>query len=565
MNCPAPRLRHTAALRRRARGAVSVLTAVFAATIGLAVLISVDIGNLFYSQRALQRTADLAAAAAVQRLDLASATPSPAQLSVQQNGLTVDGTNVTLAVVPGVWDFSTGTAPTYFTPQAAVDGNTNAAQVTVTQNVPYFFMVGSRQLQATAIAKNIPVLSFSLGSGLVGVNGGVLNQLLGPLLGNSGPLNLSLVSYQGLASANITVGQLMAQLGVGTVQELLSTQISVGRFYTAVLTAAGQQSLITAMPLGATVSGTTISVGDNSSTGGASGVLALLAAIGNDPAAVNAQLNALDLLTTAAQIANSKNAAQISVPLSIPGLTSVTLNMSIIQPPVIAIGQPGKNAQGQWRTQAHTAQIRLGLNVSLAGVTLANSGLLGAIIGPLSVPIGVSVAGANAHAVDASCTIPRANASADLSGSISPLSTCIANGADSISGPLSCGSPATVASVLGLVNVTLYEPLSPTAAVPFGSDTPFSGLTMSAGQTQRVTATGGIFTALLSSTNLQVGTSLLGIGVSLNVGAITSALGTIGNILDSVLAPALEALGIQIGYADIKLLSLDCDAVELVY
>lgn len=536
------------------------MTATFIATVGLAVLVSIDIGNLFYQQRALQRSADLAAMAAVQRLDL----PTAAQQAVVQNGLTVDGTNVTLAVVPGVWDASAGTAPTYFTAQAAVDGNTNAAQVTITQNVPYFFMVGRRQLTATAIAKNTPIVSFSLGSGLAGVNGGVLNQLLGPLLGNPNPLSLSLVSYQGLANANITVGRLMAQLGVGTVQQLLSTQISVGQFYTDVLTVAGQQSLISAMPLGATVSGTTIALGDNSATGGAAGVLALLAAIGNDQAAANAQLNVLDLLTTAAQIANSKNAAQISVPLTIPGLTSVTLNLSVIQPPVIAIGPPGTSADGQWRTRAHTAQIRLGLNVSLAGVSLAGS-LLGPITGPLSVPIGVSVAGANAHAVDASCTVPRANASTDISGSISPLSTCIANGADSVSGALSCGSPATVANVLGLLKVTLYDPQLPAASVPFGSDTPYSGLAMSAGQTQRVTATGGIFTALMSSTNLQVGASLLGVGVNLNVGAITSALGTIGGILDSVLAPALSALGIQLGYADIKLLSLDCDAVELVY
>ncbi|CAJ0720354.1 hypothetical protein LMG6871_03772 [Ralstonia edaphis] len=536
------------------------MTATFIATVGLAVLVSIDIGNLFYTQRALQRSADLAAMAAVQRLDL----PTAAQQSVVQNGLTVDGTNITLAVVPGVWDASTGTAPTYFTAQAAVDGNTNAAQVTITRNVPYFFMVGQRRLQATAIAKNTPVVSFSLGSGLVGVNGGVLNQLLGPLLGNPNPLSLSLVSYQGLANANITIGQLMTQLGVGTVQQLLSTQISVGQFYTDVLTVAGQQSLISAMPLGATVSGTTIALGDNSATGGAAGVLALLAAIGNEQAAINAQLNVLDLLTTAAQIANSKNAAQISVPLSIPGLTSVTLNLSVIEPPVIAIGPPGKKADGQWRTQAHTAQIRLGLNVSLAGVSLG-ANLLGPITGPLSVPIGVSVAGANAHAVDASCPVPRANALTDISGSISPLSTCIANGADSVSGALNCGSPATVANVLGLLKVTLYEPQSSTASVPFGSDTPYSGLAMGAGQTQRVTATGGIFTALLSSTNLQVGGSLLGVNVSLNVGAITSALKAIGGILDSVLAPALTALGIQLGYADIKLLSLDCDAVELVY
>jgi len=111
MHRSAARLRHRTVLRRRAQGAISVMTAVFVTTIGLAVLVSVDIGNLFYSQRALQRAADLAATAAAQRLDLATAVPNPAQASVNQNGLTVDGANVTLTVVPGVWDASTGAAP----------------------------------------------------------------------------------------------------------------------------------------------------------------------------------------------------------------------------------------------------------------------------------------------------------------------------------------------------------------------------------------------------------------------------------------------------------------------
>jgi uncharacterized membrane protein len=124
---------------------VSILTAVFVATVGLAVLVSVDIGNLFFSQRALQRAADMAAMAAVQRLDI----PTAAQQSTIQNGLTPDGTTITVAVTPGIWDASTGAAPTYFTAQAAVDGNTNAAQVTLTQNVPYFFMVGQLPLPRT--------------------------------------------------------------------------------------------------------------------------------------------------------------------------------------------------------------------------------------------------------------------------------------------------------------------------------------------------------------------------------------------------------------------------------
>ena len=539
------------------RGAVSVMTAVFVATVGLAVLVSIDIGNRFYTQRALQRSADLAAMAAAQRLDL----PNAAQQAVGQNGLTVDGTNVTLAVVPGVWDANLGTAPTYFTAQAAVDGNTNAAQVTITQNVPYFFMVGNRQLQATAIAKNTPLVSFSLGSGLASVNGGLLNQVLGTLLGNANPLNLDLASFQGLANTTVRIADLMAALGVGTVQQLLATQVSLSQFLTAVIAAGAQNGLAgvsvgntlapNTLVVGPLLSNTPINVGNSSGT---PGVLQFLSMVGNDQSALNAQLNVLDLLTTAAQIANSKNAVALSTGLNIPGLLGATLNLKIIQPPVLAIGQPGKDASGNWRTKASTSQVQLGLNLSASVLGLVT----------IAVPVGVTVAGANAHVVDANCPVPRTNLSADISGTISPVVACIAAGADSVSSSLNCSAgPAALIGLLTLPVATIYDNPPPTTGVPFGSDTPYNGLQVAVGQTQRATATSGIFSALLANTaNLQV--TVLGI-IPVGTAAIKTELAAIGSILDTLLTPVLELLGIQLGYADIKVNSVNCDAVELVF
>lgn len=551
------RLRRTAKLRRRLHGAVSVMTATFIATVGLAVLVSIDIGNLFYTQRALQRSADLAAMAAVQRLDL----PTAAQQSVVQNGLTVDGTNITLAVVPGVWDASAGTAPTYFTAQAAVDGNTNAAQVTITRNVPYFFMVGQRRLQATAIAKNTPIVSFSLASGLASVNSGLLNQVLGMLLGNSNPLSLDLVSYQGLANTNVRVADLMVALGVSTVQQLLATQVSLNQFVTAVVSAGAQNGLAgvsvsnalapNALVVGPLLHDTPINVGNSSGT---PGVLQFLSTVGNDQSALNAQLNVLDLLSTAAQIANAKNGVALSTGLNLPGLLGATLNLKIIQPPVLAFGPPGKDASGNWRTKASTSQVQLGLNLSASVLGLAT----------ISVPIGVTVAGANAHVVDANCPVPRTNLSADISGAISPVAACIAAGADSVSNTLNCSTgPAALIGLLTLPLATIYDNPPSTTGVPFGSDTPYSGLQIAAGQTQRVTATSGVFSALLSNAaNLQV--NVLGI-IPVNTTAIKTELAAIGSILDTLLTPVLELLGIQLGYADIKVNSVSCDAVELVF
>ncbi|WP_261313548.1 TadG family pilus assembly protein [Ralstonia mannitolilytica] len=557
-------------------GAISVMTAAFVATIGLAVLVSIDIGNLFYSQRALQRAADLAAMAAAQRLDV----PSAAQLAVQQNGLTVDGNNVKLTVVPGVWDATTGTAPTYFTAQSAVDGNTNAVQVTVSQNVPYFFTIGQRTLQATAIAKNTSIVAFSLGSGLASLDNGLLNQLLGYLLHTN--LNLDAASYQGLATTNIRLGDLAVALGAGSMQELLALSPSLGTLFNAMVSVASQSGLAGLSVGGAGASnalsfGSDLNVPINIGDGGASspGLLQVLALAGNEKAALDATVNVLDLLTTAAQIANSKSAVNVApVSLNILGLGTVRLSLKIIEPPAIAVGPPGQflsgpNA-GQWKTQARTAQVRLGLGIdaNVAGLQFAN------------LPLGLLVAGAQGHAKSTSCAVPRKNSTATISAQPQPASLCIANGADtSVNSVMNCSAaaPAQVVQLPlgplgGLALVGLKANVSPTSNTGWGDETiamtqiGLNPQTDTSGKSPPRVATQAVFGSILNSNLNQLTVTLLGIDVSLLARPLLiPALSLIGQTLDAVLSPLLGALGIQLGYADIKLLSLDCDAVELVY
>ena len=81
----------------------------------------------------------------------------------------------------------------------------------------------------------------------------------------------------------------------------------------------------------------------------------------------------------------------------------------------------------------------------------------------------------------------------------------------------------------------------------------------------RVT-TGSVFGSILNSNLSQLQITVLGLDLSPILAPILAlTLVPVGQILDVVLTPLLEVLGIQLGYADIKLLSLDCDAVELVY
>lgn len=564
-------------LRRTARGVVSLLTTVFVATLGVTLLVSVDIGNVFFTQRALQRAADMAALAAAQRLDIAT---QAAQQSVTQNGL-----SVTPTVVLGVWNATnTAAAPTYFCASGSTGctGTVNAAQVTLSQNVPYFFSVGQRTLTATAIAKNTAIVSFSLGSGLASVNNGLLNQLLGALLGNSNPLSLDLVSYQGLANTTIRLSDLMASVGVGTVSQLLTTQLSLSRFFDAVITAGNQNGLTgvsagtvlapNTLVLGPGLSNTAISIGNSSST---PGVLQLLSGVGNDQSALNTQLNVLDLLMTAAQIANSQNATTVSTNLGLPevaglqGPVNVGLTLKIIQPPVIAIGPAGTDASGNWLTSAKTGQVSLGLNVVTSVVGAIN----------MTIPIGLIAAGANAHLEAAHCPVPRSGLSADFGGQVTPVSLCIASGSATAASSVSnCVSPVTPAPLVQvqiplLGGTTTVASLSATINPQAASNWTPDPTTVMVGQTVRVSGTSGFFGSILNSNlsqvQLTVASSSIVSAVLSTLGItrtlLATTLGLVGQTLDTVLTPLLSALGIQLGYADIKVLSVNCDAVELVF
>ncbi|MEE2976883.1 MAG: TadG family pilus assembly protein [Pseudomonadota bacterium] len=549
-----------------------MLTAIFIVTVGMAVLVSVDIGNLFFSQRALQRTADMAAMAAAQRLDDAQ---NAAQQSVTQNGL-----GMTPTVDLGTWDATnTVKAPSYFC-QAATDanctGDVNAARVTLAQNVPYFFSFGTRTLTASAIAKNTPMVGFSVGSGLLALNNGLLNQLLGALLHTS--LNLSAVAYQGLATTSIRLGDLMTALNVGTVQELLALSPRLGDLYAATLSVASQSALAgaywgapgasNALSVGSDLN-IPISIGDGGA--GTPGLLQLQALTGNEQAALDTQLNVLSLLTTAAQIANGQSAIAINaLNLNLLGLGAVGLSLKIIQPPVIGIGPPGQfisgPSAGQWRTQARTAQVALGLNINVGVPYLVS----------VNLPTAVTVAGAQAHVKSASCAIPRSSSTATISVQPQPASVCIAQNAylDVMQSAFNCSSesPAPLLNLIGLGAVSIKANLSQTPSAGWTDVTIAASQinqdpqTDTGGNSPPRGGTPGFFSSILNTNVNQLQLTLLGLPLG-DVGKalVAPILITVGSLLDSILSPVLEVLGIQLGYADIKLLSLDCDAVELVY
>ena len=581
-------------LRRRQRGS-TLLVAALCLGIAMAALGAIDVGNVYFMRRDLQRTADLAAAAGAQTIDSTSSTTgdcSAAAASAQQNAQTGNGlsTSASIAVVCGRWDPSVNAGQSYF---STTGSPMNAVQVTVQQTVPYFFVGPARVIQATATAQATNIRSFSITTAVASLSGGLLNGLLNGLLG--GNLNLSVASYQGLASAQIKLGDLATALGVSSMSQLLNTQVTVAQLVSAMATAVTLSTTASATvvsdlgTIAATIpGGQQIALGNTSAT---NGVLAV--ALGDPQAAATATVGVLDTLLVAAEIANGQSAINLGTALNLGALATVTAKAKVIEPPVIAVGEAGQNADGTWRTSAHSAQVRLYLNIQLANLNLVLLQL-----SALNLPISLEVGPGTATLQSTQCTTSQATSQSVIVAQAGIASACIGGDAASnltnITTPATCNQPVPVTSVslplLGVtlavavgnpnttptpgglsVNLAAADPATMTfSGVPDASDAYQSTNTNALGS-----ATTGVLTQLVTQLPTSVYATLNGVplvsgstnanAVSGLLGALVSLLSPVLNSLDALLVPLLQLLGVQIGVATVHDLGLACGQAQLVY
>ena len=571
---------------RRQHGAIAVLAVIWL-TIAVAALGAIDIGNVYFVRRQLQRTADLAAVAGVQLVSSAggcSAATAAATQNATTNGLPTTGT---ITVSCGRWDSATSTTLT--TPPTDGTGSpVNAVNVTVSESVPYLFLGPARNIQASATAKATNIGAFTIGTSLisVGSNGctasaSTLNNVLGGLLGIN--LQLDAVSYCGLATARLKVRDLVVAANAGTVNGLLAVPVTVSSLASLMVSALQQTSLVNAN-LSSTIGAlqTVVSanvpggfnIGDSSS---ASGLLSL--GLANTQAALDATISPLDALIVSAEIAKKgQPPINIAAGLNLPGL-STTLQLQIIQPPVLAIGEAGSAAGDStaWVTTARSAQVRAYLNLNLGTASLP-LGLLGALL-PISVnlPIYLEVAPGQAGLSSAQCaSTPQASQSV-IGVQTGLANVCVGDPPNNLSASkaFSCKKPATLVNVLNLVTVTGVASVS--AVNPQTGSLTFNGVVDNEYQSTNSNNVGGVISNTLSGLGTQLAkpnaltVTLLG-GLSLPLGSIVSPIVTLlGNVLapalaglDTLLVPVLQLLGAQIGVSTIHDLSLTCGVSQLV-
>lgn len=586
--------RHSGGTIRRAsrqRGAFSVM-AIVATLIAITTLGAIGVGNLFYQRRDVQRIADMAALAAVQRMDDACSQPTATATSnAQSNGLNASNGD-TINIECGRWDTSVNPAPSYYAAAAAGTTQLNAAKVVVTRQVPFFFVGPPQTVSAVSTARSTNIDTFSVGATLAALGGvgcsggsaptsgnpGLVNGLIGGLLGAN--LNLNIGSYQALACTNVTVGDLVVAAGVGTVDQLLALKLTLPQLIQLMVKAATQTSVVNASLqaslatlqaiLNANIPGTSIGLG------GAGGLLNV--ALADTQAALNAQVDLLDLLMVGAEIAaTGKPAVTVNVPsLNLGGLTGTQLQVQIISPPSIGVGEGGIDpATGTWRTTASTAAVGVYLNVDLGTTQLP---IVGALLGALNVGVDVNLpiylqAGTGTARLDSTqCTSTQATSTVVITARPGVANLCIgqppldASGKINLSSTYSCKSPAQIinVNVLGLAQLTAS--LSNISVQVQGAEQShtFNGVPgIDANYwTVNSNALGSALSSALSQLAAATITANIGLGgvnllslpstfVSTLLTFLTGLLSPLLSSLDAVLVPLLNLLGVQVGAATV--------------
>lgn len=373
-------LRKTAS-RRRQRGSILVSTGA-----GLALLITllgaVDLGLMYYYKREYQKAADLAALAGSQQLMMGCATAVTAgNDNATANLASLDGDATTIQ--PGLWN--SGSNPRFSSLLGAGNCNTdaNAVRALVLGTVPTFFF-GGVNLSAEGIAlASAPIAQLTIRSSLATVNGGLLNDVIGPLLGGS--VSLSAVSWQGLVDTDINLlsflDALALDLGVsaGNYDQVLGADVTLGQLLGVAADVLSQG-------------------GGTGDVGVAAGALDQLSVLnlpafspllqlgdilniqsGTPRSGLDTTLNVFDLVQGSAQLASSECVACVTLPVNLPGVAGVQVRTQIIEPPQLsAIGRPDLAAAaplGPDKIFVRTAQVRTLVSVDLPIVGAVQTGL----------------------------------------------------------------------------------------------------------------------------------------------------------------------------------------------
>lgn len=569
--------------RERQRGAIGVMAAVTLLLALICLALVIDTGRLYFEQRKLQRVADMAALEAATQGGMCGAANADlgglALSSAAKNGF-VPGAGDSLSATLGTVEFDdryggADSGRTFSTGGEMAD----AVQVQVTHSVPSSLVLNvaavfsnvpaQTELTATAVARRTAMAGLSAGTELADLDSSqsiLLNNLLNALLGSN--LSLNAAGYKGLANANLSLLALADNLraaGVnvqaGSVESLLGTQASLAQLLGATVDAINPSQALgldTSLLRNQLITG-----GINKASVTLGSILTVVAPDSVRDQALQGQVNALDLITALAMVANKQHAVTLGTDINLGGLLGATVKLWIVEPPQIAFGYPGKNSNGQWRTQVHTAALRMSVEAT-AGIP----GVLDVDLG-LAVDVAQGTAaldtiecGGVGKAVDVTVNALPGIAQLQLgkyadpkSGAVSPISVKVLSGLVKLD--------VSAASVVGGASgTTLKYKVSQPSDLPSEDKSAKSSLGSSLDNALATLASSiKVTPSILGADPLGLIGATLGGLVSSLLTVLKPAIAALGHV---VLDPLLRLLGVSLGVIDVRLIDLQTGGAELL-
>ena len=573
------------------RKANFTVMAALSAPVALALAaVAIDEASIYTERREAQAMVDLAAITAASNMTKVNTAVVTTLTDngmpgvvVQSSGQTIEPAagKTVVTVTPGRYVASGANVGQRF--QASVTPY-NAVRVTLKKIPARYFassLIPTPVIGTQAIASMTPQATFSVGSRLASLNGGILNALLGGLLGSN--ISLSVMDYNALLSADVSVlsfvDGLATQLNLTGVSysDVLASKATIGQIATAManVPGLGNTAKVALQTIASKSTGTVQIPLSHLVDLGSVGKLGL----GQRPAGLGVDASALGMLTAAAGLANGSKQVDVALGATIPGVLSTTLAIAIGEPPQsspwLAVGEAG--------TVVRTAQTRIKLLVTV-GVGNPN---LGGGISLLSVklPLNVEVAYAEAKLTDISC--PTGPDSLKVTIAAKPGIAAVnlaASDADNsptafadFSNPQSF-SDANIADVslnLLLLKIPLIlvkgsagadiTNVSPTNLV--FNKTEIAAKTIKTTPTRDITQT--LTTSLVDKLSLSVNAlGILGLDITALLGtvkpAVTTLLKTVTAPVDTLLYNLLDTLGVHLGEADVRVTGATCGRAVLV-
>ena len=542
------------------RAAIAVASALIMLSLILVGSIMIDSAIAFIHQRKVQSAVDLAALTAARNLTNAeeivfavladNGFANPETVEIELGNYNAD------ILIPENIRF------------VANDPNVNAVSVRMVEPAPVimwqnFFEGTGPRVEASAIAANTGIASFAIGTRLASLEGGILNDVLGGLLGTE--IELDIMDYEALLDAKINLIDALDRLAIET--ELAGAtytdlaNLTIGWTDYAYLIedmlydgGAAIQAVNAVRSLGEAEDGPTFLIGDLIDIGPLAYV-----PVGEDGAGLNAQVSALDAIMAAARIADGEHAAVVDLSANL-GAVQLTMNL--------VIGETMQGASwvtvGPTGTTINTAQTRLYVDAAINGVGI----LAGRVI---HVPLYLEVAAGTATLNTVGCGWAPNDGEVEVAARPAVAATWIGDiDEDDLPEFGTTITPvwAQILNILGIIKVDAYANVE--MANPDPTMLTFTKAQIDAATIQTVDThsyLGSTLASLLGNTQLNA--TVLGFSLLLNKTAVLNALDVlltgVAATIDAVISDIFHAAGVSIGELDVVVGGLRCDGAALVH